>query len=179
MTGISRMKKFQFLLLDTGSIVKLFQLDIWDEFIAKCDVTITRTVADEAKYASLEFEDIRIDLESNENQGLISVIDVDIQVVKNFYDKFDLLYKAIIDPGEKETLAFLYNSSEDWFVCAADKAVFRVLGLLGLGNKGVSLEEILEEVGLQRNMRLQYTKNFREKWTQIGQVDSIQERGLL
>ena len=94
-------------------------------------------------------------------------------MLKIFYDKFNLLYKAIIDPGEKETLAFLYNSSEDWFVCAADKAVFRVLGLLGLGRKGISLEEFLEEVGLPRDMKPQYKKKYREKWTQIGQVDSI------
>ncbi|MHC4173790.1 MAG: hypothetical protein ACYTBX_10220 [Planctomycetota bacterium] len=173
------MKRFQFLLLDAGPIIELCKLGIWDIFIQRCNVTITRTVAAEAKYASLEFEDIQIDLESAENQTLVKIVDVDIPVVKTFYDKFDLLYKAIIDPGEKETLAFLYNSSENWLVCAADKAVFRVIGLLGLGQQGISLEEVLEEIGFQRDMKPQYTKNFREKWTHIGQVDSIQDRGLL
>jgi len=173
------MKRFPFLLVDAGPIIELCRLGIWDTFIQRCNVTITRTVAAEAKYASLEFEDIRIDLESAENQSLVKIVDVDIPVVKTFYDKFDLSYKAIIDPGEKETLAFLYNSSENWRVCAADKAVFRVLGLLGLGQQGISLEEVLEEIGFPRNMKPQYTKKYREKWTPIGQVDSIQDRGLL
>ena len=46
------MKKFQFLLLDAGPIIKLFELGIWDDFIKRCDVTISQTVANEAKYAS-------------------------------------------------------------------------------------------------------------------------------
>jgi hypothetical protein len=57
------MKKFRFLLLDAGPIIKLFELGIWDRFIGKCEVTISRIVADEAKWASQEFEDIRIDME--------------------------------------------------------------------------------------------------------------------
>ncbi|MFZ2148690.1 MAG: hypothetical protein WAV28_15855 [Sedimentisphaerales bacterium] len=166
-------------MLVAGPIIELCKLGIWDTFIQRCYVAITRTVAIEAKYASHEFEDIRIDIESAENQGLVKIVDVDLSVIKTFYDKFDLLYKAIIDLGEKETLAFLYNSSENWHVCAADKAVFRVLGLLGLGQQGISLEEVLEKIGFPRDMKPQYTKNYREKWTHIGQIDSIQDRGLL
>ena len=57
------MKKFRFLLLDAGPIIKLFELAVWDEFISRCDVTVCRTVAEEARRASQELEDIRIDLE--------------------------------------------------------------------------------------------------------------------
>ncbi len=70
------MKKFQFLLLDAGPIIKLFEMDIWDEFIKRCDVTISKIVADEAKWASQEFQDIRIDLEPHEQQGVIKIIDL-------------------------------------------------------------------------------------------------------
>jgi hypothetical protein len=57
------MEKLQFLLLDAGPIIKLFSLGIWDSFIKNCDVTVSQIVADQAKYASQEFEDICIDLE--------------------------------------------------------------------------------------------------------------------
>ena len=40
------MKKFPFLLLDAGPIIKLFELNIWDEFLKRCDVNIPRTVAE-------------------------------------------------------------------------------------------------------------------------------------
>lgn len=173
------MKRFQFLLLDAGPIIKLFEQGLWNDFIQRCDVTISQTVANEAKWASQEFEDIRIDLEPYAEQELVRIIDVDLSTVKNFYQKFDLKYKVIIHPGEKETLAFLCDSPEDWHVCAADGAVFRVLGLLGKGEQGISLEEILKEVGLYKKVEWKYTKKFREKHTRMGQQDSIQGHSIL
>jgi len=41
------MKKFPFLLLDAGPIIKLFSLGIWDNFIKYCNVTVSRTIADQ------------------------------------------------------------------------------------------------------------------------------------
>ena len=162
-----------------GPIIKLFQLGIWDEFIAKCDVAISRTVAEQAQYASQEFEDIPIDLKPYEEQDLIEIIDVEPSIVKTFYDKFDLTYKADIHDGEKETLAFLDNSSENWLVCSADGAVFRVLGLLGRAEQGISLEEILKAVGLPQRLDWEHTQKFREGYTRLGRIDSVQDKGLL
>jgi hypothetical protein len=173
------MKKFPFLLLDAGPIIKLFSLGIWDSFIQKCDVTICRTVVNEAMWASQEFEDVRIDIEQYEQQGLISIKDVDYSVVKNFYDKFNPLYRESIHDGEKETIAFLYNSPENWLVCSADGVVFRILGFLGRAEQGISLEEILEQIGLSRKLEWKYTKKFRKRYTRIGQIDSIQNKGLV
>jgi hypothetical protein len=173
------MRKFQFLLLDAGPIIRLFELGIWDNFIKKCNVTICRIVANEAKWASGESEDVCINLEQYEKQGLIKIIDVDLSVVKTFYDKFDLQYKESLHDGEKETLAFLCGSREDCKVCSADGAVFRTLGLLGKSEQGISLEEVLNKIGLSRNLEWEYTKRFREKYTHIGRADSIQDKGLL
>jgi hypothetical protein len=173
------MKKFPFLLLDAGPIIKLFELGIWEEFIKKCDVTVSRIVANQAKYASQEFEDICIDLERYEEQSRINILDVGPSVVKSFHDRFDTVYKAIVHDGEKETLAILCNSSENWLVCAADKAVFRILGLFGKANQGISLEEALKEIGLSRELEWKYTKRFREKYTRLGRIDSVHGKGLL
>ena len=172
------MKRFQFLLLDAGPIIELFELGIWDKFINKCDVTICRTVADEAKWASQERQDICIDLESYEREGRIRMVDVELTVINAFRDKFDPLYKAAIHDGEKETLAFLDSSPEGWLVCAADAAVFRVLGILGKAEQGVSLEEVLGQVGLGRSVEWKYSERFRRKYTSLGQADSIQGQGL-
>jgi len=173
------MKKFPFLLLDAGPIIKLFELGIWDDFIRSCTVTISRTVANEAKWASRELEDVRIDLSSYEQGRLIQVIDSDSSLVKTFYDRFDLQYRVEIDDGEKEILAFLCGSEEKWLACSADHVVFRVLGLLGKADQGISLQEILDSVGLSKtNLEPEYTKSFREKWTRKGQTDSVQDKGV-
>jgi hypothetical protein len=101
------MKKFQFLLLDAGPIIKLFEMDIWDRFIKSCDVTIARTVVEEAERNIKKLLGICANLESygQQNLNLIRIVDVELSVIKEFYDRFDLIYKGIIDPGEKETLA--------------------------------------------------------------------------
>lgn len=171
------MKKFQFLLLDAGPIIKLFSLGIWDDFLKHCDVTISRIIADDQ---ALFTEDGTKQINLKPYEELVRIIDVELSVAKVFYDKFGPLYKAEVHPGEKETLAFLCTSSENWQVCSADHVVFRVLGLLNKANQGVSLEEILVKIGLsQSNLEWEYTKRFREKWTRKGQVDSIQDKGLL
>jgi hypothetical protein len=175
------MKRFQFLLLDAGPIIKLFELGLWEEFIHKCDVTVTRTVAeDEVVFAAEGYEQEFIDfgLKSYEEKGLVKVVDLELSVVNDFYNRFNAGYKQIIHPGEKETLALLCNSDENWAVCAADGAVFQVLGLLGKGDHGVSLEEVLCSIGLSRNLEWRFTKRFREKNTAKGKIDAIQDRGL-
>ena len=172
------MKRFPFLLLDAGPIIKLFKLGIWEEFISRCDVTVSRTVAEEAQYASREFEDICIELEPYAAQERIAIVDVELLNIRTFREKIDLANKAVVHAGELETLAFMLGSSEDWLLCAADGAVFRVLGLLGKGEQGISLEEVLKKIGLQQDMERQYTKRFREEHTRRGQIDRLHGGGF-
>jgi hypothetical protein len=170
------MRKFQFLLLDAGPIIKLFSLGIWDEFLKHCDVTISRIIAeDQALYTEDGCQHINL----NPYEKQIKFLDIEPDIAKRFHDKFDSLYKAIIHDGEKETLAFLCSASEAWQICASDGAVFRVLGLLGKGTQGISLEEVLIEIGLSRRLEWQFTKKFRERYTLVGQIDATQGQGLL
>ena len=167
------MKQFQFLLLDAGPIIKLFSLGIWYDFIKACDVTITRTVSE---YEALYTFDGKtcIDLESDDQSGLVNIIDVPISSINEFKTGLGPSFRYDVHDGERETLAFLFNSSEPWVVCAADGAVFRVLGFLGRGEQGISLEEVLKEIGLSRELEWKFTQAFREKYTKFGQIDSIQ-----
>lgn len=172
------MKKLRFLLLDAGPIIRFYELGIWDELVERCDITICRTVVNEAKWASQDFEDIRIDLDRDEQEGRIHVEDVELPVLKKFYDRFDTSYRTCIHDGEEETLAFLSNSPEEWLLCTSDGSVFRTLGLLGKAEQGVSLEKVLSQIGLGRSVEWKYSERFRLKYTQLGQADGIQGTGL-
>lgn len=173
------MKKFRFLLLDAGPILELFKLGLWEEFIARCDVTICRTVAEEAKWASGESEDICIDLEAQAQDNRIRIADVLLPRVKVFHDKFSLSYKTLLHDGEKETLAFLHDSPQEWLICTADGGVFRTLGVLGRGTQGVSLEKVLVDIGLGHQLEWRFTERFRQKYTSLGQADGIQGIGII
>ena len=173
------MKRFQFLLLDAGPIIKLFELNLWDKFIDKCDVTIPRTIVeDETVFCGTEDNKTFLEQGLASYEKKVKIVDVPLSLINNFYKRFDLTYQANIHPGEKEALAFLFNAPENFLLCSADKAVFKVLGLLGKSEQGISLEEILEQIGLKQNLGWQYSKQFREKFTQMGQIDAIQDKGI-
>lgn len=174
----SEKKTFQFLLLDAGPIIELFRLNLWDSFIDRCEVTIPRRVAEESKYASQDFKDIRIDLNPYEESQAIQILDVDLSVAKRFHDKFSTSYRLDIHDGEKEALAFLDSSNDDWVLCSSDHAVFCALGVLGKGDQGISLEEVLNKIGLSKQLSWQFSKRFREKCTQQGEIDVIQGKGF-
>jgi AraC-like DNA-binding protein len=176
------MKKFQFLLLDAGPIIKLFELSLWDKFIEKCDVIIPRTIVeDETVFFGTEDNKTFLEqgLASYEKRGLVKIVDIPLSQIDAFYKKFDITYQSILDPGEKEALTFLFNTSECYLLCSADRAVFRVLGLLGKSEQGISLEEILQKIGLSPSrLEGKFTKKFRENYTRLGQKDAFQDKGL-
>ena len=180
------MKKFQFLLLDAGPVMRLFQLDIWDRFIEKCDVTMSRITVNEVKHTYSKHQIKKIDLLAYEQNDLISLFDIELSKFKELSGKLPNTYS--IHDGEKETLVFMFDSSEDWRVCTTDKVVFRLLGLIGRGKQGISLEEILKHINLDSGLNWEnitpqdknwpYTKRFREKHTQEGQEDSASKNNF-
>jgi len=82
-----------------------------------------------------------------------------------------------LDDGEAESLAYLTKQPVDFLISSGDAIVYRVLGNLGRRDQGLSLEEILQKIGLGRNLDWPYSKAFREKYTRGGEVDMIQGKG--
>jgi len=171
--------KFRLLLLDANIVIYLHELGIWSHFIEKCSVTLTQTVIDEAQYYEDE-ERIRypIDLKPDIESKKIQCIDVPIKTVEKLVRKYGPVYLEKLDDGEAESLAFLMDSQEKWLISSSDRIVFKTLGREGRSEQGISLEEILTNIGLtQSDLKYQYTKIFREKNTHEGQIDSIQGFG--
>jgi hypothetical protein len=170
-------------LLDAGPIIKLFEIGLWEKFIKRYDVTIARTVVEEAVYTGRcdSFCYIDFPFEQADDQGLIKIIDKTRGEVKDFLINSGIGTKYRIDPGEAETLAFLVNSSEDFVLCTADGPVFSTLGFLGKAEKGISLEELLQKRGLTPSQKLawRFTKKFRDKYTALGRIDAAQGQGLV
>ncbi|MHC4616482.1 MAG: hypothetical protein ACYTEQ_01880 [Planctomycetota bacterium] len=175
------MRKSQFLLLDAGPIIKLFELGIWDKFIKRYDVTIARTVVEQSIYkGEAESPDfIEYPFDRGAERGLLKIIDVCPSKVKEFMDKYDIASRYAFDEGEDETLAYWFFQGKEHQVCSSDGAVFSVLGYLGRGEQGVSLEEVLKTIGISRQLEWRYTERFRHKYTKIGQIDAVQGQGLV
>ena len=174
------MQKFRLLLLDANIVIKLHKLELWDKVIAACSITLTSTVAyDEAHFWEDDYGGRHdFDLGQDIANGRVDCKTISLSKIETFKQRFDPSYLKRLDPGETESLIFLYESDEKWLISSSDAIVFKVLGCLGRGQQGISLEEILQEIGLKHQLEWQYTEQFRKKWTGQGQEDYIRGRGM-
>jgi hypothetical protein len=139
--------KFKLLLLDANIVIHLFKLGIWDKVVTQCDIRLAHTVVEEAHfYETDEGERVDFDLAPYVAAAQVHVFDVMPSDLVRFRRTFKALFLEQMDPGETESLAWLLANPSEPRLCSADAIVFRVLGALGLAERGISLEEILSQV---------------------------------
>ncbi len=174
------MPRLKLLILDAGIVIHLHDLGIWASVLAQCDVNLSRIVVerevlfqpgDEGEYG----EDINLkpDIEASR----VCVFDVCVSDVMRFREGFDAIYLGDMDDGEAESLAYLVGQSNDYLISSGDHIVYKVLRNLSRGEQGISLEEILQRIGLGRAVAHPYTKAFRERCTKQGVEDALCGRG--
>lgn len=105
-------------------------------------------------------------------QGLVTRIDAEIADYAHLNGKLSKDFMNGIDPGEKEALAILISQKHgDYYFTTADKAAAKALGVLGIGCKGLSVEELLKNLGnsvKKTNLPQQYTKAWFQKCVSEG-----------
>ncbi len=160
--------KFNLLLLDANIVIYLFELNLWDTLVNRCGIYLARTVMDESAFWESD-DGSRNDIDWSDYTGRVTVFDVPVSKLKAFHDQFEQIYLEKLDPGESEALAYFVEADdEECLISSADKIVFRVLGNLGLGEQGISLEEIFDKLGMKRRVEREFSKKFREEWTRKG-----------
>lgn len=176
------MPRLQLLLFDANVVIELHSQGLWQNVISKCDVTLTRTVAsDEAQFwEDQSGQKHYFDLENDIAVGRINCVDVTTKQVACFLGKFSPLYLDKLDPGETESLALVFASDKEWLISSGDAIVYKVLGRMAIGERGISLEEVLRNIGLafRHPVKWPYSKQFREKYTKDGEIDNITGLGL-
>lgn len=172
--------RLKLLILDASEVIHLHEFGLWSPLIGLCDVHLARTVVDfEANFFEKDGDSHPIDLSDDIAERRVRVFEVSLQEIARFRDCFDPVYVETLDPGEAEALAHLVQSSESFLISSGDAIVYRVLGRLGLGDQGLSLEEVLRKIGLGRSqLPWACQKRFREKYTKEGEIDAIQGKGL-
>lgn len=173
------MSKLKLLILDANVVIHLHEFGIWAKLIAVCDVHLPGTVVGESNFYEVNGQRQYIDISDDIKQGRVQVFDVELAKIKAFRDQFDLRYVDGLDDGETEALAYMCESRETFLISSGDAIVYRVLGRLNRSDQGISLEEILKQVGLQRSqLPWSCSKQFREKYTSEGAMDLIQGTGM-
>jgi hypothetical protein len=173
--------KFRLLLVDANIIIELFRLGVWEKFLLQCEVHLSKTVLKESHF----YEDANdqrqpIDLEPFRVSGQITVHDVDASRLIVLRDKLGPTILEKMDAGEAELLCVLDDAppNQSYRVCSADAVVYRYLGATTRTAQGISLEEILNAIGLTKKLEYQYRQTFREKYSQAGFQQGITGQAL-
>ncbi|MEN6494144.1 MAG: hypothetical protein ABFD16_07625 [Thermoguttaceae bacterium] len=173
------MPKLKLLILDANVVIYLHEHELWQAVLERCEVHLSGIVIDDEVrfYPGTEYDEV-IDLSPDVDAGRIQRFDVPVSEVKVFRDQFDPVYRGDLDPGEEESLAHMLHAAKDFLISSGDAIVYRILGNVNRGDAGISLEEVLQKVGLSRgNLPWQYTKAFQERYTRVGQQEAIQGLG--
>lgn len=174
------MAKLKLFLLDANIVLELHVLGIWHAVLSKCQVTLTASVVQESQFfENAHGEKTFTNLEAEHQQQLFDVVAIPVSQVQAFRDKFKPDYLSRLDLGETESLVHLLATTEEYRLCSADAIVFKVLACLGMEEQGISLEVLLNSIGLGRFLPVKLCEDFRKQKTLEGRKDALMGRGLI
>ena len=165
-------------ILDANVVIKLHELQLWHRVRAKCQVHLAETVVQEVDYYEINAQQIWIDKQALRSE--CAPFSVTPEQVRCFLSQFDRSYQDRLDLGELESLVYLFSQRTapgHLLICSADSIVWQILGCLNKPDHGISLEELLKQLGLTKHLERQYTEDFRVHWSKRGSQDWIQGRG--
>ncbi|NLN76661.1 MAG: hypothetical protein GX139_10160 [Armatimonadetes bacterium] len=170
------MKKIKLLLLDSNVVITLCELGLWNKVLNRCDIHLAGSIIeDEALYyRDGQGSEHPIDLSADIASGELTRYDVDASDVHAFKNRFRPGYFDALHAGESESLAYLVTCKEEFTICSGDKIVYRVLGALLLKDRGISLEEVLQQIGESPKVNYEYSKRYREHWSGEGFREGLQ-----
>lgn len=170
------MTRSRLVLLDTNVVLHLFEMGLWPQVTQRYQVVLAQSVVDEARYIVREGHREEIDWSPMIAAKQVEVRSISVTEVRAYCNRFDPNYFEKLHPGESESLALL-AAEPAASICSADKIVWRVLGNTNQGDRGVSLEELLQKMGLTRHLDRRFCKSFREQWTRGGGKDHFMGLG--
>ena len=181
MTAKSR-RRLTCVLLDAVIVIEAHRLDIWDKLISKVRVVVPATVVqDEAFYFKTRGKRKRhaIDLCGLIEAGRIAQEAATVEELQGLQAVFDNLTLQGLHAGELEALALLQAGKlEDTLFCTSDALAIRALALMGHHESGISLERMLQRLGLQASLDPQFTDEYFQNNLRRGKQDWITRTGL-
>ncbi len=168
-------------LLDANVIVYAYEIEVWEHMHKEAEiVTSASIIQDEAKFYSREYDKVMINLPELVDSGELKEVDPKVSQVNKVTEKFDELFSEQLHEGEIDLLAHLLSiEDESTGFCSADRVALEALAMLGLGDLGISLEEILRIIGYQKSdINSEYTQAYLEECLEEGKQKRITGLGL-
>lgn len=156
------MKKLELVILDANIIIDAHALGYWNILTSRYKIYVPATVLREEVFYFDGYqgkEPIKL-IESLE-KGLIFELEATLEDDLYLRSLVKPAFFPSIDPGEREALALLKNPKfKDYYFCTADALPIKLLSVLGLSERGISAEKLLEKAGTKKKLQ----KHFSEDW---------------
>ena len=149
-------------LLDADVIIDLLSLGIFDKLIINNNkVFVGSIVIGEVKSFKRSNERQSIDLRQKYiEKGLIKEHSASAEEIKKVLSKLPKNNRDTIHAGELESLAILVREHNLIF-CSCDATAIRTLPILGLSDRGISVEKLLKVSGLtQSSLKERHTEEY-------------------
>lgn len=173
-------KKSKHVLLDTVVVIDAHENGYWESLCNTYQIALPATVIeDELFYFASNKRKHGFKPSEWVEQGKVTRIDADMKdfIVLSARLKSDFMDS--IDPGEREALAILLSKHhQQLFFATADRAAVRALGILGLGLRGISIEELLEGLSSKRSSKTTLPNHHTKKWFQQRISEGFSEQNL-
>ncbi len=144
----------QKIIFDANVIICLHKFSLRKQVTHSCNAAITPIIKHEARFYRDE-QGVKkpIELSQDIESKKVEEIPVSLKDFSCLDDILNNFFLKSIDDGEREAIAFLYNTrqSNEYLFCTADMHAIKCLGVLGLKFHGISLQELFEKLVIKSN----------------------------
>jgi len=142
--------KYRLVILDANVIIAALGGGFWQEIVNRYEVHVSSIILREVQfYYDKDDNKVPVDLIDLVNLGKITQLQATPEQLQVVSDTLTPNFIASIDPGEFEVLALMVSGAYDEFMfCTGDMRAITGLSVLSLGGNGISLEEVLGQIGL-------------------------------
>lgn len=173
-------KKLKRVLPDTVIIIDAHEHGYWEPLCNAYHLLIPRTILEnEALYFQSDWGKVGMNPTAWIKQGKVEPIEATLEEFQILEKKLSSDFMASLDPGELEALAILLSKKhKDVLFTTADRAPVKALGVLSLGFKGISVEELLSDCRAKRKGTNKIPERFTKKWFQQAMTEGLSEQRL-
>jgi hypothetical protein len=169
-------------LLDANIIIESHKVGVWEKLIDRVEIVVSSIVAHKE---SLFYSEVEgkipepINLNRLIQDGKIKETSATPEEMADFLNYFDKVFVFGLDEGEIESLSLIKSGKvKDTLFCSSDGPAIQALAMIGHSDAGISMETLLKETGLQKNLECQFGDAFFKKHIKKGSENLIQGVGI-
>ncbi len=166
--------KQKIILPDAQVIIDLHRTSLWRHITQTFDIGVTPIILQESRfYRDISGNRKPIDLQSDIKGKLIREIKTSIEQIQLLHTLLHPNIQSPLDAGELEAIAFLKSQKlEEHLFCSGDALAVKYLGALGLRQRSISLQKLLEQKGIKTNLEPKYSDSLFQKMLNEGFRDA-------